>query len=246
MDGRKTPPEPFDLLAAIDLRGGRVVRLVRGDFAQETIYGDDPAEIAAGFVDAGARWLHVVDLDGARNPAQRQLDVVAAIVTRVGERSRVEVAGGLRDAVAVDGVLRAGAARAVVGTAALADPTFVRRLVDEHGAERVCVALDGWVPGAAGIAVADALAVLAEAGARTFEVTAIDRDGTLGGPDLPLLARLVAAGRGAIVASAGISTLDDLRAVRSLGCSGAIVGRALYEGRLDLSEALVDAPTSNG
>lgn len=247
MHGRKTFPEPFDLLPAIDLRGGRVVRLVRGDFAQETVYGDDPAETAAGFVDAGARWLHVVDLDGARDPGQRQLDVVATIVARVGERARVEVAGGLRDDAAVDRALRAGAARAVVGTAALADPAFVRRLVAEHGAERVCVALDvrdglavghGWVPGAGAIAVEDVLATLADAGVTTFEVTAIDRDGTLEGPDLPLLARLVAAGRGAIVASGGISTLDDLRTVRNLGCSGAIVGRALYEGRLDLSEAL--------
>ena len=97
MTSRKDGAAPFDLLPAIDLRGGRVVRLLRGDFARETVFGDDPVAIATRFVDEGARWLHVVDLDGARDPAARQLDVVGAIVARVGERASVEVAGGLRD-----------------------------------------------------------------------------------------------------------------------------------------------------
>jgi phosphoribosylformimino-5-aminoimidazole carboxamide ribotide isomerase len=243
---------PFDLIPAIDLRGGRVVRLLRGDFERQTIYGDDPVGIATRFVDSGARWLHVVDLDGARAPAQRQLVPLAAIVAGVGERVRVEVAGGLRDEAAVEAVLRLGAARVVVGTSALGTPGFARRLVAAHGAGRVAVALDvrdglavghGWAEGSPGIPVEGALDDLADAGVTTFEVTAIDRDGTLGGPDLALLARLVALGRGAIIASAGIATLDDVRAVQALGCAGAIVGRALYEGQLELSEALavVDA-----
>jgi len=247
MISRKDGAAPFDLLPAIDLRGGRVVRLLRGDFARETVFGVDPVAIAARFVDEGARWLHVVDLDGARDPAARQLDVVGAIVAGVGERASVEVAGGLRTEAAVDDVLRSGAARAVVGTAALADPALAGRLVAGQGADRIAVALDvrggmaighGWRPGAPGTPVKEALGRLADAGVTTFEVTAIDRDGTLEGPDLGLLADLVALGLGDIVASAGISSLADILAVRSLGCAGAIVGRALYEGRIRLAEAV--------
>ena len=254
METRKASASvPFAVIPAIDLRGGRVIRLREGDFARETVYADDPVGVARDFVRAGARWLHVVDLDGARDPATRQLDVVAAIVAGVGERARVEVAGGLRDESAVEQVLRSGAARAVVGTAALGDPAFAGRLVAAHGAEHVAVALDvraglavghGWRPGAPGVPVRRALEDLADAGVATVEVTAIDRDGTLGGPDLELLERMVAPARCAVIASAGITTLADLRAVRLLGCAGAIVGRALYEGVLDLAAALAvaDAP----
>lgn len=236
----------FEVLPAIDLRGGRVVRLLRGDFGRETVYGNDPVAVARAFVDEGARWLHVVDLDGARDPAHRQVEAVTAIVVAVGEMAHVEVAGGLRDESAVAAVLAAGAARAVVGTAALADPAFAARLVARHGAERIAAALDvrdglavghGWARGARGPTVENALARLAAAGVATFEVTAIDRDGTLDGPDLELLARLVARRRGAIIASGGIAAAADLAAVRRAGCTGAIVGRALYDGRLTLADA---------
>ncbi len=242
------PPAPaFDVLPAIDIRGGRVVRLLRGDFGRETVYAADPAEAAMRFVEAGARWLHVVDLDGARDPSARQVAAVGRVVERVGDRARVEVAGGLRTERSVAEVLGTGAARAVVGTAALRDPTFAARLVAVHGTGRIAVALDvrggsavghGWVDGGPGRPVANALAALADAGVATFEVTAIDRDGTLEGPDLDLLRRVVTQGRGTIVASAGIASIADLRAVRDLGCAGAIVGRALYDGRLDLEAAL--------
>jgi phosphoribosylformimino-5-aminoimidazole carboxamide ribotide isomerase len=240
-------PASFDLLAAIDVRGGQVVRLQQGDFARETAYADDPVAVAVAFAAAGAPWLHVVDLDGASDPAHRQVDLIAAIVAGVGERAMVEVAGGLRDADAVGDVLRAGAARVAVGTAALADPRFAGRLVADHGAERIAVALDvrdgravghGWRTSTPGIPVEEALLTLADAGVAAFEVTAIERDGTLAGPDLELLGRLVALRRGAVVASAGIAGPEDLRAVRRLGCAGAIVGRALYDGSLDLAAAL--------
>jgi phosphoribosylformimino-5-aminoimidazole carboxamide ribotide isomerase len=237
----------FQLLPAIDLRGGRVVRLAEGDFGRETVYGSDPAEIADRFVAAGAKWIHVVDLDGARDGARSQSDAVAAIVEAVGGKAACEVAGGLRDEAAVEAVLELGAARAVVGTAALRDAAFVERLVARFGAERIAAALDvrdgravgqGWVPGAAGTAVEEALAALADAGAATFIVTAIERDGLLRGPNLELLARIVELGRGEVIASAGVSSLADIGAVRRIGCSGAIVGRAIYEGRLDLAEAV--------
>jgi phosphoribosylformimino-5-aminoimidazole carboxamide ribotide isomerase len=246
-DDKPVIPQPFELLPAIDLHEGGVVRLLRGDFARATSYPGDPTTVAAGFVRLGARWLHVVDLDGARDPAARQVEEIRAIVAGVGESARVEVAGGLRDQVSVAAMLAAGAARVVVGTAALRDPAFVRRLVDRHGPHSVAVALDvrdglaigqGWLPGSAGLPVEDAVTSLADAGVTTFEVTAIERDGTLAGPDLALLRRVIALGRGAIIASAGIATIGDLGAVRALGCTGAIVGRALYEGRFTLEEAL--------
>jgi phosphoribosylformimino-5-aminoimidazole carboxamide ribotide isomerase len=245
---RRKPTEAgFDVLPAVDIRGGRVVRLVGGDFARETVYSDDPVAVASRFVSEGARWLHVVDLDGAQDPAARQGELVAAVIAGVGEQAQVEVAGGIRDERAAASVLAAGAARVVLGTAALHHQGLVTRLVAAHGRERVAAALDvragialghAWQPDSPGRGVAQALVALAEAGVTTFEVTAIDRDGTLAGPDLGLLERLVALGRGRVIAAGGIASLADLRAVRARGCAGAIVGRALYEGRIGLADAL--------
>lgn len=238
---------PFAILPAIDLRGGRVVRLRQGDFARETAYGDDPVAVATGFADAGARWLHVVDLDGARTGTPAHTGVIEAIVKAVGGRTAIEAAGGLRDDDAVRRILGSGVGRAVVGTAALRDPAFAGRLVSTHGAERIVVAIDvrdgfavgeGWAPDAAGIDSAAAIRDLTDAGVATFEVTSISRDGLLGGPDLVLYERLVALRGVSIIASGGISSLRDLRAVRERGCAGAIVGRAIYEGHIDLAEAL--------
>jgi phosphoribosylformimino-5-aminoimidazole carboxamide ribotide isomerase len=237
----------FQLLPAIDLRGGQVVRLSEGDFDRETIYGDDPAEVAQRFAAAGARWIHVVDLDGARDGGRRQTDAVQRIVAAAGDRVACEVAGGLRDDDAVAAVLAAGAARAVVGTAALRDPALVARLIDRFGSDRIAVALDvrdglavgqGWVPGASGVPAEETLVALADRGARIFVVTAIERDGLMGGPNLELLGRMVDLDRGKVIASAGVSSLEDIAAVRSIGCVGAVVGRAIYEGRLDLAEAI--------
>jgi phosphoribosylformimino-5-aminoimidazole carboxamide ribotide isomerase len=242
-----TDASTFDVLPAIDLLAGRVVRLQQGDFARETAYSDDPVAVATQFADAGAGWLHVVDLDGARTGLAENRGSVVSIVEAVGDRVRVEVAGGLRDAAAVGELLDAGVARAVVGTAALKDPPFAGSLVVTHGPERIVVAIDvrdgravgqGWVRDAEGTDAAEAIEVLWTEGVRIFEVTAIDRDGLLGGPDLDLYDRLVTLGRGSVIASGGIRSADDLRAVRDRGCSGAIVGRALYEHRIQISEAL--------
>lgn len=241
---------PFQVLPAIDLRNGRVVRLRQGDFDRETAYGDDPVEVARRFADAGARWLHVVDLDGARSGDPVHAAVIGAIVAGVGGRCNVEVAGGLRDEAAVALALGSGAARVTVGTAALRDPDFAGRLVAIHGADRVAVAIDvrdgravghGWAATDDGIDAATAILLLAEAGVTTFEVTAIERDGLLNGPDLPLYERLVGRDLGSIISSGGIASLDDLRAVRDIGCAGAIVGRALYEGQFTVERALLIA-----
>jgi phosphoribosylformimino-5-aminoimidazole carboxamide ribotide isomerase len=195
----------------------------------------------------------VVDLDGARAGDPRQLVRMADIVAEVQGRVHVEIGGGLRTAPAVAGALGTGAARAVVGTAVLRDPAFASSLVARHGTERIVASIDvrdglalgeGWRVGAPGIPVADAIETLADAGIVIFEVTAIERDGLLEGPDLALLRSLVALGRGRIIASGGLASIDDVIAVQAAGCAGAIIGRALYEGRVDLAAILeaIDGP----
>lgn len=241
---------PFEILFAIDLRGGRVVRLQQGDFSRETAYSDDPVALADGFARAGARVIHLVDLDAARTGIPANAAVIAAIVAAIGTTVAVEVAGGLRDAASVAAILTAGASRAVIGTAALADTSFAASLIATHGPDRIAIAIDvrdglavghGWAPGTPGTDAVEAIRILANVGVTTFEVTAIARDGQLGGPELELYERLVTTDRGQIIASGGITTADDIRALRRLGCAGAIVGRALYEGRLDIGTALIAA-----
>ena len=248
----------FDLYPAIDLRDGRVVRLEQGRFDREHVFGDDPATVAAGFVTAGARWLHVVDLDGARSGQRTQIAVIQRLLDSVaraerGDGVRVQVAGGLRDPESVAAVLVAGATRVVLGTAALRTGGFLAEQVAIHGSDRIAVALDvrdsqafgdGWVAAAGGGPWREALANVEAAGVRTVIVTAIARDGLLGGPDLALLHDVVDATSLIVIASGGIRSVDDLIAVRDVGCRGAIVGRALYDGTLELGAALsaIQAP----
>lgn len=222
------------------------MRLQQGDFGRETDFGADPAEAARAFVDAGARWIHVVDLDGAREGAAVQVDVVRSILLAAGNAS-VELAGGLRDGAAIDAAIDAGAARAVLGTVVITRPDVVSAAVGRHGAERIAVAIDvraGRAVGGAWLQDApamDADRLVREAsalGVGSIIVTAIERDGLLGGPALDLLERCLAASDATVIASGGIATIDDLRAVRALGCGGAIVGRAIYDGRLDLGMAI--------
>ena len=236
----------FELLPAIDLRGGHVVRLRQGDFARETAFGD-PADVARRFVHEGAAWLHVVDLDGARTGHPAHVAVIASIIASIENEAAIEVAGGVRTRESIVALLDAGATRVVLGTAALRAPSFAGQAVATHGADRIAVAIDvrdglafgeGWRDGTQGVPVETALKALADEGVATFEATAIERDGLLSGPDLGLLDRLVALDRGRVIASGGITSLDDIRAVREIGCAGAIVGRALYEGRLGLAEAV--------
>ena len=237
----------FQLLPAIDLRGGRVVRLQRGEFTLETAYSDDPRDVAGGFVGRGARWLHVVDLDGARSGSPSHAAAIREIVAVASSEASVEVAGGLRTATAVDAAFALGASRVVVGTTAIADPGFAGSLIRRHGPEQIVVSLDvrdghavghGWAEGAIGVPVAVALARLIDFGVVWFEVTSIQRDGMLSGPDLDLLEQVLRDPRARVIAAGGIASADDLRAVRSIGCAGAIIGRALYDGTLTLEAAL--------
>jgi phosphoribosylformimino-5-aminoimidazole carboxamide ribotide isomerase len=241
----------FALYPAIDLRGGRCVRLYQGDHGRETVYGDDPVAQARAFAAAGAPWVHVVDLDAARTGEPVNRDVVAAIAAAVDVP--VQAGGGVRDDAAADALLGAGVRRVVVGTAALDDPGWVRRLAARHPG-RVAVGLDargrdiavrGWVEGS-GHDLVDVARRFDDARVAALVVTEIGRDGTLEGPDLGQLAAVLDATGLDVVASGGVGTLDDLRALAALDVgarrlAGAIVGRALYEGAFPVSEAVAVA-----
>jgi phosphoribosylformimino-5-aminoimidazole carboxamide ribotide isomerase len=239
----------MQLFPAIDLRGGRCVRLYQGDYGRETVYGDDPVAQARAFADAGAPWVHVVDLDAARTGEPVNRPVIAAIAAAV--EVPVQVGGGVRDVAAADALFDAGVERVVVGTAALEDPAFVRTLaarrrvavgLDVNGRE---VAVRGWIEGS-GRTLDDVAAEFADAGVDALVVTQIARDGTLEGPDLDLYRELLASTPLEVVASGGVGTRAHLLALASLaehgrGLAGVIVGRALYEGRFTIHEAIVDA-----
>lgn len=230
------------LYPAIDLRGGRVVRLSQGDFGRETVYGEDPAEIARSFVDAGAQWVHVVDLDAARGDGPVNRAVVESLAGVVEGRARLQVGGGVRSAEDARRLADAGVHRVVMGSAAVADPECARDAarhvevavgLDHRGGE---VAVQGWTR-SAGVQVLDLLG--AYPFASSFVVTDISRDGMLSGPDLEGLGEVCAATSTAVVASGGVSGLEDLVALRTVpGIAGVIVGRAIYEGRFSVREAL--------
>lgn len=236
----------MELFPAIDLLDGRAVRLYQGDYARGTVYSDDPVAQARAFAAAGARWIHVVDLDAARTGAPRNREVIAAITAAVDVP--VQTGGGVRDEAAADALLSVGVARVVLGTAALERPELVRVLasrcsvavgLDARGRE---VAVRGWEEGS-GRDLLDVARDFADAGVEALVVTEIGRDGTLGGPDIDGLGEVLAATELPVIASGGVGTLDDLRALvalRSAGrrLTGAIVGRALYEGAFALDEAL--------
>ena len=236
----------MELIPAIDLLGGRVVRLSRGAFDAVTVYGDDPVAVARRWAGQGATRIHVVDLAAARAGEPLQADLVATIVAGAGVPC--QVAGGIRDSERAARLLDAGADRVVLGSALISQPTLGRELVERHGAERIVAALDvregravgdGWVAGARGVEAVALATTLVQAGLRWFAVTAIARDGGLEGPDLGLLERVRAAAPGAaIIASGGIGSLADVRALAARGFAAAITGRALYEGAFTLAEAL--------
>jgi phosphoribosylformimino-5-aminoimidazole carboxamide ribotide isomerase len=242
---------------AIDLRGGRCVRLTQGDFARETSYGDDPVAQARRFAEAGAEWLHVVDLDAARTGEAHNLDQIEAICAAVDVP--VQSGGGVRDRAKAEALLGAGVARVVVGTAALENPSLVEelasahpggvavgldaRLVTDDAGSRVWrVATRGWETDS-GRDLLDVVGEFETAGVAAVIVTEIGRDGTMEGPDLEGLGRVLEATTLDVIASGGVGTLGDLRDLARLEAgwrrlSGAIVGRALYEHRFTLAEAL--------
>ena len=239
----------MELIPAIDLLGGRVVRLSKGAYDAVTEYGDDPVAVARSFAADGAERIHVVDLDAAREGRAMQAEVIARIVAAVD--LPCQVAGGVRDADAVASGLRAGADRVVLGSALISRPLLARTLCERYGPDRIVAALDvrdgqalgdGWVEGARGAEAIGLAQTLAEAGVRWLAVTAIARDGQMSGPDYELLEAVRAAVPGAaIIASGGVSSLADIEELAARGFPAAITGRALYEGAFTLPEALAAA-----
>jgi phosphoribosylformimino-5-aminoimidazole carboxamide ribotide isomerase len=232
------------LLPAIDILDGKAVRLVRGDFEQQTVYDTDPLDAALRWVRAGARALHVVDLDGARSGKPANLEHVRRIAEAVGVP--VQVGGGLRDAGAVREAIDAGATRVVLGTAALRDVDFLDDAITTHR-DRLVVSIDargghlaaeGWTEQTQ-IPVDAVIRSVARRGISKFVYSSIERDGVLAGPDLEEVMRVSSVVRGSFVYSGGVSSIADLRALaqlRRVNLTGVIVGKALYEGRFDVAQ----------
>jgi phosphoribosylformimino-5-aminoimidazole carboxamide ribotide isomerase len=232
------------LYAAIDIRDGKAVRLMQGDYERETAYEDDPVVAAQRWADEGALWLHVVDLDGARAGEPVNLDHLARIVAAVD--IPVQFGGGLRDSKKVEEAISAGVERVVLGTAAVRDPDVTAAIAAAHG-DRVVAAVDaragkvaaeGWTE-REGIGPAELAAQLSDRGIQRFIYTPVEVDGTMEGPDVESLREVAGATDGELIYSGGVGSLDDLRALAALeveNLGGVIVGRALYEGRFGVAE----------
>ncbi len=237
----------FIIYPAIDLRKGQVVRLRQGDPDQQTTYATDPAQVASRWLEAGARWLHVINLDGAFGEAdQENQSALKAILAQARLRNaQVQFGGGLRSLEGIESALRLGVHRIILGTAALEMPALLNLVAKNYGADQIAIALDalqgivrthGWVQ-ESGKAVLSVGMELANLGFQTVIYTDIKRDGMGSGVDIPSAQALAALGL-EIIASGGVSSLEDIRQVRQAELGGVIVGRALYEGALRLEEAL--------
>jgi phosphoribosylformimino-5-aminoimidazole carboxamide ribotide isomerase len=233
------------LYPAIDIRDGKAVRLVQGDYDRETAYDDDPVVAARRWADAGARWLHVVDLDGARAGEPVNLDHVRRIVAAVG--IPVQLGGGLRDSKKVEQAFSSGAERVVLGTAAVRDPDMAAAIASAHRDRVVAsvdsrsgeVAAEGWTE-SSGLGTSEVVSALSERGISRFIFTPVDVDGLMEGPDLDSLREVAGATGGELIYSGGVGSLDHLHELGRLdldNLEGVIVGRALYEQRFTIAEA---------
>jgi phosphoribosylformimino-5-aminoimidazole carboxamide ribotide isomerase len=241
----------FTLYPAIDLRRGHCVRLERGAAERETIYGSEPLVVAEHFAQSGAEWVHVVDLDAAFGEGSNRALIRSLAAAGI---LQVQTGGGLRTEQDVDEVLEAGAARAVIGTAAIENPALVRRAVERWGADRVAVGLDargtrpavrGWREDS-GLDLFDVGRSLVELGARTLIYTDIERDGVLVGPNLAMALELAQRTGAEVIVSGGVGSLDDVvataAAAQNSAITGVILGKALYESRFTLADALAATP----
>lgn len=232
------------LYPAIDLKDGCCVRLKKGDFDQKTVYGDDPVKMALLWQEKGGEFLHLVDLDGAKEGVSRNTEVIAEIVKAL--HIPVQLGGGIRSMEQLERHFSMGVARAVLGTAALKDPAFVRQAVQRYG-ERIAVGIDakkgkvavsGWLE----VSQTDAVAFakeMSQTGVKHIIYTDIDTDGMLCGPNLPGLTAMVqAVPEVSVIASGGIAQLSDLEQIRTTGAQGAIIGKALYQKKIDLEQAV--------
>ncbi|XID92126.1 1-(5-phosphoribosyl)-5-[(5-phosphoribosylamino)methylideneamino]imidazole-4-carboxamide isomerase [Paenibacillaceae bacterium WGS1546] len=236
----------FVIYPAIDIRGGKCVRLIQGDYNQETVYNDDPVSVARDWEAQGGEWIHLVDLDGAKAGHPVNDELIGRIAKAV--KVPVQVGGGLRKEDDVERLLGLGVSRVILGTAAIEDRAFVSRVLDKHGgaiaigldARDGLVATRGWLETSA-VKAEDLAAELASEGAQTFIFTDISRDGMMGGPNVEAILSLAKVSGRTVIASGGVSKpedLDRLAAHAGDGIGGAIVGKALYTGKIDLAEAV--------
>ena len=234
------------ILPAVDLYGGKAVRLYKGDYAQMTVYSPDPAAVAADFAAAGAEYIHMVDLEGARDGTTPNFSVVAAVARHTP--LKVEVGGGVRSEETVARYLDAGAARVILGTAAITDWGFFCAMAEKYPGRIAAgvdvrdglIAIRGWQETSA-VSCFDFCQRLTETGVRTVICTDISRDGAMGGANRSLYRELCRRFDLDFIASGGVSSLADVRALRDAGLSGAIIGKAYYIGAIDLKEAIREA-----
>ena len=231
------------ILPAIDLYEGKAVRLLKGDYAQMTVYSERPCEVAADFRACGAQWIHMVDLEGARDGSTPNFRVVADIAQNSG--LKVEIGGGIRSMQTVEQYLEAGVSRVILGTAAVKDPAFLKAAADRYG-ERIAVGADikdgriairGWLE-TSGCTAMDFCRQMQQMGIRTLICTDIDRDGSMKGTNHALYRQLQEELDLDLVASGGVNSLEDVRRLKAEGLYGAIIGKAYYTGAVDLREAI--------
>jgi len=236
----------FTIYPAIDMRGGKCVRLLQGDYDKETVYGDSPFEMAKKFADEGAEWIHMVDLDGARDGKRVNDKFVIQAAMELGVN--IQIGGGIRSEDDINHYLDNGVTRVIIGSIAVSNPEFAEEMVRKYGA-KIAIGLDaknGFVATHGWLNTSEVSAVelgkrFADAGAETFIFTDIATDGTLTGPNVAATRQLALETGKSVIASGGVSSLDDLAALRQLredGVSGAIVGKAIYEGRFSVKSAL--------
>ena len=233
----------MNIFPAIDIIDGKAVRLVRGDYNQMTVYHNDPALVAQSFAGCGANYLHVVDLEGARDGSMPNLSVVERIIQASG--TFVEIGGGIRTMEAIKAYVNAGASRVIIGTAAVTDPAFLDRALDAYD-DKIAVGVDirdgmvaikGWTELSA-LSCFDFCETLQKKGVSTVICTDISKDGLLSGTNVALYEEMAKRFSLNITASGGVSSLSDIRALKRIGLYGAILGKALYTGDLDLRDAL--------
>ena len=234
------------IFPAIDILGGKAVRLLRGDYNQVTVYSERPWEIAQDFVSKGAKAIHIVDLDGAREGSAVNMEVVKKIAYFPDVLT--EIGGGIRNQATVERYLNAGISRVILGTAALNDPVFLKESIKEYG-ERIAVGVDlrdgmvavkGWLEKSDKEGL-DFLKELEDLGVKSVIVTDISKDGAMRGTNLEMYARIGRETSMKVTASGGVSTLEDVRALKQIGVWGAIIGKAYYTGAIDLAEAIIVA-----
>ena len=234
----------MEIIPSIDLRNGRCVRLYQGDFAQETVFSNDPVAIALGWQEQGGNLLHLVDLDGAAAGVPANLSIITAIVQALD--IPVQVGGGIRERATADALLSAGVARVVIGTAAVENPELVEGLCQHYGGDKVVVAVDaragmvttrGWTARSQ-VSALDLARQVRDLGVPRLLYTDVSRDGTLTSPNFAANAELVRETGMKVQASGGVSTLDDIRQLAKTGAEGVIIGTALYRGAFSLAEAI--------